>query len=181
MRAFTPKLTDAEIEAGGGVILRALRQDDAAFLDRMLRELEIAKWFNADSAELVALIDEPTVSPFLILADGTEVGYAQVYWANGDAFWRDLGMPRETMGFDLSLSAGLRNKGLGPRVIRALTARAFDMDGVVQAIIDPHPDNARAVRAYGKCGFLFGAPQPGYYGDPMLLGVMTREKWAGGA
>lgn len=178
MMPFTAKLPDAHIDAGDGIELRALTRADEDELDALLTEPEVAEWFDADGGELVALIDEPTVTPFMILLNGVAIGYAQVYWANGDAFWRGLQMPPETMGFDLSLGGpGNRGVGLGPRVIDALTARVFAMERVVQAIIDPHPDNARAVRAYSKCGFAFGAPQTGYYGEPMLLGVLRKENW----
>jgi aminoglycoside 6'-N-acetyltransferase len=177
MMPFTAKFADATIDAGGGVSLTALRRCDDAFLQSMLDDDEVSTWFDAAGEELVALIDEPTVSPFLIHSGGAPAGYAQIYWANGDAFWRDIGMPAQTMGFDLSLSSAFRNQGLGPRVIDALIARAFAMTSVVQAITNPDPDNARAIRAYSKCGFVFGPPQPGYYGDPMLLGRLRREDW----
>jgi aminoglycoside 6'-N-acetyltransferase len=178
MRPFTAKLPDAKIDAGAGVDLRALTRADEDRLDALLTEPEVAEWFDADGGELVALIEDPSVTPYLIRRDGAPVGYAQVYHANADPFWRGLGMPRETMGIDLSLGgAQNRGAGIGPRVIDALIGRMFGMDRVVQIIIDPHPDNARAVRAYGKCGFTFGQPQPGYYGEPMLLGVLRREDW----
>lgn len=178
MRPFAAKLPDLRIDAGGGVELRALTRADEDALDALLAEPDVGEWFDADGGELVALIGEPTVTPFMIALNGAPIGYAQIYHANGDAFWRDLGVPRETMGFDLSLGgADNRGVGLGPRVIRALIARAFDMREVAQVIIDPHPDNARAVRAYSKCGFTFGPPQPGYYGELMLLGRLRREDW----
>lgn len=177
MRPFSARLPDLVIGAGGGVDLRALRATDESMLDVLLAEPEVSRWFDADGEDLVALIDEPTVTPYLIQRDGQGIGYAQVYHANAGAFWRGLGMPPETMGFDLSLATAFHNQGIGPRVIQALIARVFDMDRVVQAIIDPDPDNARAIRAYAKCGFAFGAPQAGYYGDPMVLGVLRRKDW----
>jgi aminoglycoside 6'-N-acetyltransferase len=178
VRPFTAKLPDTLIDAGGGVELRALVREDEDVLDALLTEPDVQEWFEADGGELVALIDEASVSPFLIRLNGLAIGYAQVYHANADAFWRDLGMPSETMGFDLSLGgAANRGQGIGPKVIRALMARVFYMQGVVQVIIDPHPENARAILAYSKCGFLFAPPQPGYYGEPMVLGVVRREDW----
>jgi aminoglycoside 6'-N-acetyltransferase len=178
VRPFTAKLTDALIDADDGVDLRALAKADKDVIDGLLTEADVAEWFDADGSELVSLIDEPSVTPFLIRRDGVAIGYAQVYHANANAFWRDLGMPRETMGFDLFLGGPAnRGKGIGPRVIRALLARVFSMQGVVQAIIDPDPDNTLALRAYSKCGFLFGPPQPGYYGEPMVLGMVRREDW----
>lgn len=176
MRPFTAKLPDARIDAGDGIELGALRRDDEDSLDALLTEPEVAEWFDADGGELVALIEESSVTPFLVLRSGVAVGYAQIYHANADPFWRSLRMPAETMGIDLSLG-GVENRGagIGPRVIRALISRAFAMAGVVQIIIDPHPDNGRAIRAYSKCGFVFGPPQIGYYGEPMLLGVLRRD------
>lgn len=178
MRPFTAKLSDVAIDAGEGVALHALSRADEDELDALLTEPEVAEWFDADGGELVALIDAPSVTPFLVRRSGVPVGYAQTYHANADAFWQDLGVPRETMGIDLSLGGALnRGVGIGPRVIRTLIDRMFRMDGVVQIIIDPRPDNGRAVRAYSKCGFVFGAPQTGYYGEPMTLGVLRRADW----
>ena len=178
MRPFTAKLPDISIDAGGGIGLTALTRDDEDCLDALLTEPEVAEWFDADGGELVALIEEPSVTPFLVRRDGVAAGYAQIYHANADAFWRDLGVPHQTIGIDLSLGgAQNRGAGIGPRVIRALIDRAFAMQGVAQIIIDPHPDNVRALRAYAKCGFIFGPPQPGYYGEPMSLGVLSREEW----
>jgi aminoglycoside 6'-N-acetyltransferase len=178
MRPFTAKLPDAILDAGGGVAMRALRPEDEPFLEALLAEPEVSRWFEAEAEELIALIGDPTVSPFTIRRDGAPAGYAQVYWANGDRFWRDLGMPSETMGFDLCVLPKHLNQGLGPRAIAALIARVFAMERVVQAIIDPDPDNARAIRAFSKCGFAFSPPQTGYYGEPMALGVLSRATWA---
>lgn len=178
MRPFTAKLSDTLIDAGGGVDLRALTRADEEELDALLSEPDVAEWFEADGGELVALIEEPSVTPFLIRRCGEPIGYAQIYHANSDAFWQDLRVPNETMGLDLSIGgAANRGAGTGPKVIRALIDRAFSMERVVQVIIDPHPENSRAIRAYAKCGFRFGPPQIGYYGEPMALGVVTRADW----
>jgi aminoglycoside 6'-N-acetyltransferase len=178
VKPFTAKLPDNLIDAGHGVDLQALCPADEPFLDRLLQEPDVAEWFDADASELIDLTAEPTVTPFLIRRSGIAIGYAQVYHANADTFWRGHGMPQETMGIDLAIGGqSNRGQGIGPLVIRALTARVFAMEGVVQTIIDPHPDNARAIRAYTTCGFRFSAPQSGYYGDPMALGILTRSNW----
>lgn len=177
MRPFTAKIADPEIDAGGGVVLTALALGDRGFLDRLLSERAVSDWYDANSDDMLTHIEEPMVSPFLVRLNGAPLGYAQAYWANGDAFWRELGMPSETMGFDLALLPAHHGRGLGPRVVRALIRRAFEMTGVVQAIIDPAPENVRAIRAYTACGFTFGPPQPGYDEDPMVLGVLRRQDW----
>ena len=42
--------------------------------------------------------------------------------------------------------------GHGPAMIDAFAAKVFD-EGVERIVLDPHPDNAHAIRAYEKAGF----------------------------
>jgi RimJ/RimL family protein N-acetyltransferase len=59
----------------------------------------------------------------------------------------------------------LCGRGLGTAAIRALVDRLGRELGIHTAIIRPSRENARALRAYAKCGF---SPMPGDISDYML-------------
>ncbi len=62
-------------------------------------------------------------------------------------------LPADAVGVDLSIADGARlSKGLGSGALRRF-ARSLRAKGHRTIIIDPDPDNARAVAAYRKAGF----------------------------
>ncbi|MFD8686102.1 GNAT family N-acetyltransferase [Streptomyces sp. NPDC059651] len=84
----------------------------------------------------------PRVESFLVLAQGTPVGYAQ-YWHAGV----------EEGGIDMVLGPDARGRGLGPDAARALLAHLGGSLGWRRVTVDPVRENLRAVRAWGKAGF----------------------------
>lgn len=109
-----------------------------------------------------------TTRPFLIVLDGTPVGYIQ-YWHvdhyQNEEWIRDnpwLGeLPAGTIGVDLSIGEpDLLSKGIGSAALAEFAATLL-AEGHETIIIDPDPANLRAVRAYMKAGF---RPIPGLEG-----------------
>lgn len=98
----------------------------------------------------------PGIAPYLIREAGRPVGYLQVYRADPSrGFWKGHAMPRETFGFDLFLGeADALGRGLGTRVIRLAVAHLLVQPNVRRIHVDPAPDNAVAIRAYLKAGFV---------------------------
>ena len=103
---------------------------------------------------------DDTCSPFLIMLDGEPAGYIQV-WRIGphqipawtaESPWL-LEVPAEAVGVDLSLADSQRlSQGIGSAALRqfAVSLLAQDHETI---LIDPDPDNGRAVAAYRKAGF----------------------------
>jgi aminoglycoside 6'-N-acetyltransferase len=62
--------------------------------------------------------------------------------------------PETTRGIDLSLAEEDEcGRGIGRRVIAAFVER-LAAKGVRRVLIDPHPENERARRAYAAAGFV---------------------------
>lgn len=99
--------------------------------------------------------------PYLILVEGIPSGYIQVWfigphqipeWAQ-DNPWL-MALPADAVGVDLSLADPDRlSQGLGSSALKAFVAR-LRAAGCRTIIIDPDPENGRAVAAYRKAGFV---------------------------
>ena len=83
----------------------------------------------------------PRVESFLVLRNGTPMGYAQ-YWHVGKA-----------EGIGMVLTAQARGRGLGPDAARTLLAHLHGNLGWRRVTVDPTGGNPRAVRAWQKTGF----------------------------
>jgi aminoglycoside 6'-N-acetyltransferase len=103
---------------------------------------------------------DPHQDPFLIRLDGEPVGYIQRWrigphqtpeWS-GENPWL-MALSSDTVGVDLALADPARlSQGLGSRALRQFV-RELWRDGHRAIIIDPDPENGRAVAAYRKAGF----------------------------
>ena len=92
--------------------------------------------------------------------NGEPTGYIQVWrigphqteaWSKDNPWLLDL--PSHAVGVDLSIGeADKLSKGIGSAVLRAFVGK-LKAEGHSAIIIDPDPENTRAVRAYAKAGF----------------------------
>ena len=95
------------------------------------------------------------VTPYIAMLGEQPIGYAQAYVAlgSGGGWWADETDPG-VRGIDLSLAdAGLLNRGVGTRLVRALGDLLFEDPAVTRIQADPSPANLRAIRCYEKAGF----------------------------
>jgi RimJ/RimL family protein N-acetyltransferase len=117
-----------------------------------------------------------TTRPFLIVSAGVLVGYIQ-YWFIGhhqneqwikDHPWL-AELPRDAIGVDLSIGEPDQvSRGLGSAALSAFVAM-LRAQGHETIVIDPDPDNARAVRAYEKAGFRPVPALLGRSGDALIM------------
>jgi len=156
---------------------RPFRAADLPLMQTWLDAPHMQRWWGEAEpalAELRHAIEEPSTEPFLILIDGHPAGYIQSYdiHAEPDHPYRD--QPPGSVGIDLSLGeADLLGAGHGPRIIEAFVARLFAA-GASRIVIDPAPDNERAIRAYEKAHFRIADRRTtSEYGDAVL---MVRDK-----
>ncbi len=149
-------------------------------LQRWLDEPHMQEWWGEPDAELGYIRDmvegRDTTRPFLIAMEGVPIGYIQ-YWFIGhhqneqwikDHPWL-AELPTETIGVDLSI--GCPEKllgGIGSKALAAFVA-ALRAKGHENIIIDPDPDNLRAVRAYRKAGFRPVPRLEGRTGDVLIM------------
>ncbi len=114
--------------------------------------------------------------PFIFSVDGTAAGYIQ-YWFLGphqtEEWSRDnpwlMEFPSNTVGVDLSIGdAASLSKGHGSQALRSFVRMLRSM-GHDTIIIDPDPQNLRAVRAYEKAGFVAVPRLRGRYDDVLIM------------
>ena len=122
-------------------------------------------WWGEPQTELGYVRDmveglDTTCRPFIFALDGEPAGYIQVWqvgphqipeWADDNPWLMEL--PADAVGVDLSLADGARlSQGIGSAVLRRFIAMLRE-EGHGAIIIDPDPENGRAVAAYAKAGF----------------------------
>jgi aminoglycoside 6'-N-acetyltransferase len=78
-------------------------------------------------------------------------------------------LPAETVGVDLSIGVPeLLSQGIGSAALKAFV-EGLRNEGHETIIIDPDPDNKRAVRAYMKAGFRPLHDLPGVPDDTLIM------------
>jgi RimJ/RimL family protein N-acetyltransferase len=135
-----------------------------ALLDGWLNAPHMREWWGPPDEELGYIRDmvegRDTTRPFLIALDGEPVGYIQ-YWFIGhhqnetwiaDHPWL-AELPSDTVGVDLSIGdPGKLSQGIGTAALANFVSGLREQ-GHTNIIIDPDPENGRAVTAYRKAGF----------------------------
>jgi len=141
--------------------------DDVPLIGRWLSEPHVAEWWHdPDTLEFVSGdLDHHELAQFIVCFDGRPFAYLQCYrmgdwdesrqcYRNGD--WDESFGPQPpgTRGLDQFIGeADMLERGHGSAFIRAFIDELFTR-GVPRIVIDPSPDNPRAIRAYEKAGFV---------------------------
>lgn len=135
---------------------REVTSDELPLIRRWLAEPHVREWWG-DPVEQYALVsgdlDEPAMDQYIVSSDGRAFGYLQCYdltaWNSGFGE-----QPKGTRGIDLFIGeANMIAQGHGSRLIRAFVDERLSR-GAPRIVTDPDPDNARALRAYEKAGFV---------------------------
>jgi len=154
--------------------------DDLPLLAQWMDTPHWRQWWGDPEEELGFIRDmiegRDTTRPFLFLVDGRPVGYIQ-YWFIGhhqnEVWVKDnpwlMALPSDAIGVDLSIGAPEDlSKGYGSLALKAFVAM-LRSEGFENIIIDPDPNNGRAVRAYEKAGFRSIPELEGKTGEDVLL------------
>jgi aminoglycoside 6'-N-acetyltransferase len=136
---------------------RPMSAADLPLLRRWLAQPHVTQWWG-DADEQFDLVrgdlDEPAMDQFIVAADAHPFAYLQCY---DPAVWPEGGLgaqPKGTRGIDQFIGEGdMVGRGHGSAFIRAFTDDRLGA-GTPRILTDPDPDNARAIRAYEKAGFL---------------------------
>ena len=110
-------------------------------------------WHDGDDFEFVSgEMNHHDMAQFIVSLDATPFAYLQCYQI-GD--WHDGfgAQPAGTRGLDQFIGeADMLGCGHGSAFINSFIEMLFAR-GVPRIVIDPRPDNPRAIRAYEKAGF----------------------------
>jgi RimJ/RimL family protein N-acetyltransferase len=154
--------------------------DDLPLMRRWLDTPHVKEWWGESDAELGYIRDmidgRDTTRPFIFSVDGKRIGYIQ-YWFVGhhqNAEWLTdhpwlAELPTDAVGVDLSIGdAACLAQGIGSGALRAFAERLIEQ-GYQTIVIDPDPENHRAVRAYEKAGFRVIPRLLGRTGDAFIM------------
>jgi aminoglycoside 6'-N-acetyltransferase len=125
------------------------------------------------------VMGEEGVAPCILEYEQKPVGYLQFYPVEEEGR-QEYRWDREGITYGLDLFIGepdYWNRGIGTALVRLLLSYLFTNRDADWVILDPHVDNARAIRTYEKCGFQKIKVLPrhewheGQYVDCWLMGV----------
>ena len=116
---------------------------------------------------------DPHTAAWIVELDGRPFAYAQDYDPHAWPGHPFAHLPPGGRGIDQSIGdPSLVGQGHGSAFVRAHCDRLFAA-GAPAIGTDPHPDNKRAIRAYGKAGFaVAGGPLDTPWGRALLM-----ERW----
>jgi len=137
---------------------RPLRVTDFPLLLTWLSNEHVKQWWNDgdDTLEKVALHygdKEPEIARYILVESTAEdeksIGYFQYY-----------PLSQEIIGIDQFIGEVDRiNQGMGTAAIRLFLEMIITRHKPQQIILDPNPENKRAIRCYEKVGFLYYATE----------------------
>ena len=134
---------------GRQVVLRPATEADVPVLVAIRRTPEVhARWRGGEdlASEIRDDLTDAETVIYAIEYESAVVGAIQ-WSAETDPDYRHASI-------DIYLDPAVRNQGLGPDAVRTLARHLIVDRGHHRLVIDPAVDNAAAIRAYEKVGFL---------------------------
>jgi aminoglycoside 6'-N-acetyltransferase-1b/aminoglycoside 6'-N-acetyltransferase-2 len=141
---------------------RPLTHDHIPLLHDWLNRPHVAEWWRGEQSidevcekYLPRIAGADAARPFLAYLGGEPVGYIQWYDAHqGSPGWWPDTPGAGVVGIDQFLADGTRlDQGLGTAMVAQFVETLFGDESVREVRVDPHPENARAIRCYEKAGF----------------------------
>jgi aminoglycoside 6'-N-acetyltransferase len=136
-------------------VFRPMTSADLPLIRRWLEAPEVVRWWGHPDEQYALVsgdLDHPDMDQFIVVIGDHPFAYIQCYALSTWNF--GLGaQPAKTRGIDQFIGEpDMIGRGHGSGFIRQF-ADALLNSGIPRVVTDPDPDNARAVRAYGKAGF----------------------------
>lgn len=157
---------------------RAVTEDDLPMIAGWLAKPHLAEWWGDPATEIASIrghIGSDSVEPLIVELNGRAIAYLQSYDPHLEDDHPYADQPFGTLGIDISIGVpeflGLDH---GSAIVRQFIEMLFE-EGAVRVIIDPHPDNTRAIRAYEKAGFREIDRRQTIYGNAVLMAIDTGE------
>ena len=152
---------------------RAVAEADLPMLTAWLAEPHVLEWWDegpeASLAEIREAMESVETEPLIVELDGRPIAYIQSYDPHLEDGHPYQDQPFGTLGMDISIGIpDLVGKGHGSAIVRQFTDMLFE-EGAPRVVIDPHPDNLRAIRAYEKAGFRAFDTRTSIYGPALMM------------
>ena len=141
---------------------RPLTTDDFPLLLRWLSKAHVKQWWDTDEDTLEKVArnysEEVGVERFILVqveqSSERPIGYFQHYL-----------VPDGSIGIDQFIGEqDYINRGVGTKAIRMFVEMIMREHEPTRIILDPSPDNKRAIRCYEKVGFKYYETKPGVEG-----------------
>jgi aminoglycoside 6'-N-acetyltransferase len=150
---------------------RPMVAEDEPMVRRWLQTPDVQRWWTDPNEPDIDLEDlgDPRIAMWIVSREGRPFAYLQDYDPHP---WPDhhfAGLPARSRGIDQFIGEPeLIGRGHGSAFIRQHVERLF-AEGAPAVGTDPHPDNARAIRAYEKAGFVRGEARDTEWGLSLLM------------
>lgn len=152
--------------------IRALTRNDLPLVARWLEEPHVAEWWGDPAealAEIEAAMDDLATEALIVELHGRPIAYLQSYDPHLEDGHPYQDQPFGTLGMDISIGPpDLVGKGHGSAIVRQFVDMLFE-EGAPRVVIDPHPDNRRAIRAYEKAGFRAFDTRTTVFGPALMM------------
>ncbi|TCL73127.1 GNAT family N-acetyltransferase [Rhizobium sp. BK251] len=161
------------------IAFRPAARADLGLLAEWLETPHVRRWWG-DPAEAIASIDEHLdgyqVEAFMVALDGKDFAFIQSADLGKEEDQALADQPAATFGIDQFIGpVSMTGRGYGPAFMRLFCTRLFDR-GARRILVDPHPENAIAIRAYAKAGFAELGEATTNYGRALLMALDRQEK-----
>ena len=148
----------------GNVTIRTMVEQDFPLLLKWLTDPRVLRFYggrdtNYTPETLAAHYSEAFESDgFRTIIEYRQqpIGYGQVYRVCGEMFWEYHYPQTKDVVYAMDQFIGEPshwNKGIGTHYVQMICAYLKAEKHASAVILDPHADNARAIRAYQKAGF----------------------------
>lgn len=143
----------------------SLTLDDLPTLHKWLNEPHVHAWYDKHENNTFERVEgkygkyirgEEAVWGFIVEYSGKPVAYIQYYIAgNWKEFVETTGFGMESAGVDLFIGEKeFMGKGFGSIMLKKFISEVLFVKPEIEVcLIDPEPENARAIRSYEKVGF----------------------------
>lgn len=159
---------------------RAVTPKDLPLLERWIASPNWQAWWGDPATEIINIsshIGSDEVEPMMIELDGKPIAYVQSYDPHLEDNHPYRDQPFGTIGLDISIGdAANLNKGHGSNILIALSELLFE-EGAVRLVLDPHPDNKRAIACYMKAGFSAFDTRTSEYGPALMMALDNPEEF----
>ena len=146
---------------------RRLTPADLPLANGWIARPDVARWWDdpLEPADLHA----PDHRLWLVSLGERPFAFIQDYDPHAEPGHPFADLPPAARGIDQFIGEpSLMDRGHGSTLIRQHVERLF-AEGAPAVGADPHPDNARAIRAYEKAGFTAGARRDTPWGPALLM------------